>query len=42
MAKKTIRYKKPEWREWVYLKLNEDEVETWVAALEAQGYQVEK
>lgn len=43
MPKKiTIRYKKPAWREWIYLRLNENEVEKMVAELESQGYQVEK
>lgn len=42
MAKRTIRYKKPEWKEWVYVYLEENEVENYVKALENQGYRVEK
>lgn len=42
MAKRTIRYKKPEWKEWVYVYLEENEVENYVKSLENQGYRVEK
>lgn len=38
----TLRYKKPNWIEWVYLPCaDEAEAAKWRAALEARGYIVE-
>lgn len=42
MNKRTIRYRKAEWKNWVYEVVKEDEVEKRVADLEALGYIVEK
>lgn len=42
MAKRTIRYKKPEWQSWVYITVPEEEIDKWIENLEAKGYQVEK
>lgn len=41
MAKKTLRYRKPEWKDWVYVEVEKEEVATWRAALKAEGYIVE-
>lgn len=45
MAKKkriTIRYRKPNQSQWVYMVLNEDDVEEMVQHLKEEGYIVER
>lgn len=41
MSRITLRYKKPKWKEWVYLIADPDEVEKWARELRANGYIVE-
>lgn len=41
MAKRSIRYKLPDWSSWNYIEVEEKEVEEKVAALIALGYEVE-
>ena len=36
----TIRYKKPEWREYCFVTVDESEVDKWTTALKEQGYEV--
>lgn len=42
MNKRVIRYKKPEWSNWVTMVVNEFEVEQKIRLLESLGYEVEK
>jgi hypothetical protein len=42
MNKRAIRYRKPEWHNWVFIQVEESEVAEKVAQLEALGYIVEK
>lgn len=42
MAKRTIRYRKVLWKNWVYVSLEENEVDAYVSYLQEQGYIVEK
>jgi hypothetical protein len=42
MEKRTIRYRRPEWKNWVYVVVKEKEVEEMVTKLEKEGYIVER
>lgn len=41
MNKRTIRYKKPDWKNWAYMVVEESKVAETISILESQGYEVE-
>ena len=41
MNKRSVRWRKPNQKNWVYLKVEEDKVDDLVAYLESKGYIVE-
>lgn len=41
MEKRSIRYKKPEWKNWVWETVDEKDLESRVSILKGMGYIVE-
>jgi len=41
MNRITLRYKKAEWNEWVYLTGTKEEIEVWARELRVDGYIVQ-